>query len=290
MLNYPISLVSFKSFGDFIIARWALQRLSMAPNGVSIIMGDHLIDLDAALGPYLGTYCIRHCEGSVPAMYDIKKIGIRRGIHSALNIRRLLNKLDLPSKSTLIFDKIGLREQFIASAYPCGELPNANNIYLAYQKLLGLEGFMRAQPTSVEQMILSKKSVGIFPGSRVSAKVLPESVVDKLVNVCISRGVKPTIFILDGESTNLSPSLQSVTILPRRFDAMACAVRSVDAIISADSMPAHMAEYFGKPVFVVSPKPNKYWLPLSSFLNNHWALFDENFLVSSALNSFWQAG
>lgn len=64
-------------------------------------------------------------------------------------------------------------------------------------------------------------------------------------------------------------------MVPRRFQAMADAVRSVDAVISADSMPAHMAEYFGSPVFVVSPVPNAYWLPLSCLTTDRWVLFNQ---------------
>jgi hypothetical protein len=289
MINYPISLVSLKSFGDFIIARWALQRLDTAASDVSIVIGDHLIDLDAALGPYLATYCIRHCEAGVPAMYDIKKLGAWRGIRSAVHLRHLFSELNLPSNSMLIFDKTGLRERFVASAYPNRELPKAQNIYLAYKQLFGLEGGISSPPTPVGQSVLSK-SVGIFPGSRVSAKNLPESVIKNLVHACVSLGVRPTVFILDGEGTNLPLSLKSATILPRRFDAVASAVRSVDAVISADSMPAHMAEYFGNPVFVVSPKPNQYWLPLSCIASNHWALFDDFFAASDKLNNFLELG
>ena len=289
LINYPISLVSLKSFGDFIIARWALQRLGTATSDVSIIIGDHLIDLDAALGSYFATYYIRHCEGGVPAMYDIKKLGALRGIRSAFHLRYLFSELNLPSNSMLIFDKTGLRERFVASAYPTRDLPKAQNIYLAYQQLLGLESGIASQPTSVGQSVLSK-SVGIFPGSRVLAKNLPESVIKNLLHTCVIQGMRPTVYILDGEGANLPLSLKSVTILPRRFDAMASAVRSVDAVISADSMPAHMAEYFGNPVFVVSPKPNQYWLPLSCIANNHWALFDDIFTESGKLNNFLEQG
>jgi hypothetical protein len=285
MIHYPISLVSLKSFGDFIVARWALRKLDTTARKVSIIIGDHLKELDAVLGIYPNTYCIPHREGGVPAIYDINKLGISRGILSAFNLRRHLIELNLPSKSILIFDKVGLRERFIASAYPRRDLPKAKNIYLAYQQLLGLEGGIASQPTSVGQVVLSK-SVGIFPGSRVPAKTLPESVIKNLVHACVSQGMRSTVFILDGEGTNLPLSLESVTILPRRFDAMASAVRSMDAVITADSMPAHMAEYFGKPVFVVSPVPNEYWLPLSCIASSRWALFDEPFATSSRLHSF----
>ena len=66
-----------------------------------------------------------------------------------------------------------------------------------------------------------------------------------------------------------------VVKVPRNFSAMANAIKKVDAVISADSMPAHMAEYFGVPVFVITPEPNRYWLPVSAFNNNFWCCFND---------------
>lgn len=286
MLDFPISLISLKSFGDFIIARWALQKLGSAASGTSIIIGHHLCELDFALGRYPRTYCIRHGEKGVPAIFDIKQLGRWRGMRSALQIRRLISELNLPHKSTLIFDRKGFREKFVAATYPCSALPPEANIYLAYQKLF-------CSNASVESKSMQSgrsaqiKSVGIFPGSRISTKTMPDKLITSLLDACVRQGIRPTVFILDGESPNLvPPSGELLSIVPRRFDAMRNAVCSTDAVISADSMPAHMAEYFGKPIFVMSPVKNEYWLPLSCFLGNRWELFDVFSSNSSKLSSF----
>jgi hypothetical protein len=288
MSKMPLhTIVALKAFGDFIIARWALRQLDPNRNQVALVMGDHLTDLDAALGTYTHAYRLTHCEGDVPAMYDIKRHGVWRGIHSASRLRRLVKELNLSSAAALVFDNVGLRERFISSVHPCVQLPQANNIYLSYQQLLGLPCMVARPPSPVGSG--RSRSLGIFPGSRIGAKTLPASVIENLVDTGRHHDFTPTVFTLEGEKTNLPPSLESAVVLPRRFDAMARAVQSVDAVISADSMPAHMAEYFDKPVFVVSPVANTYWLPLSCIADVRWALFDELNVTSGSLQRFLSA-
>ena len=270
--NVPIALVSLKAFGDFIIARWALRQLDTGTTNVTLITGDHLAELDAALGSRVGTRCIRHGEGGVPAIFDMKRLGVCRGLSSALRLRRMIHELNLPPQTSLVFDKVSLRESFIAAALPTMTLPGAKNIYLAYSELLGMTANLEKARAAT---LLNKSStrVGIFPGSRKPAKTLPAEVVTRLIDICRSAGAQPTVFALEGEVNYLPPGLPVVNV-QRRFEAMVQAVRSVGTVISADSMPAHMAEYFGCPVFVVSPVPNHYWLPISCLVTGRWALFD----------------
>ena len=78
----------------------------------------------------------------------------------------------------------------------------------------------------------------------------------------------------------------NVTKVPRQFSLMANAVRAARVVISADSMPAHMAEYFGVPVFVMSPSPNAYWLPKSCIDSGRWSLFSDPVATTEGLARF----
>lgn len=284
--NPQLAFVSLKAFGDFIIARWAIRRIEIIPHeGISMIIGDHLAELDTALGSFRNSYFIEHNERRVPALFDIKKIGISAGIQSAFRLRNLISKLNLPDGSILLFDKIGLRERFISSVYGYRSLPENKNIYLAYMQLLDFK-FEVLIDRSANTHLKIHKTVGIFPGSRAPQRTLSETILGNLVSTCLTKGLQPTIFILDGENSNLPSVKENIEIIPRSFAAMSNAVCSKDLVISADSMPAHMSEYFQKPVFVVSPVSNEYWLPLSSFIKEFWGLFDENFGESPRLDSF----
>ena len=278
-----LALVSLKSFGDFIIARWALRQVDTTASAVTLLMGEHLAELDAVLGSAPSARSIRHGEDGVPALFDVKKTGLRRGLVSALRLRNLLRSLRMPLGTTLVFDRIGARERFIAASAPIRALPSSENVYLAYGALFGIPA--NTFVSSPLRLPPATPSIGIFPDSRIAAKTLPAHVVSSLVDICREHGRKVDVFRLEGEGHDLRADATPVTLVPRRFSAMAQAVRSVDVVISADSMPAHMAEYFDRPVFVLSPVANPYWLPLSCFVSKRWSLFDDTSTPPEALHS-----
>lgn len=252
--------------------------------GASLIMGEHLIELDAVLGARASAHLICHGEDGVPALFDMKRLGLWRGACSAIRLRRLISELTSRRPTTLVFDKIGARERFIAGSAPLDAVPHAENIYLAYCMLLGISRPLQ-RPTFPFPLTAPAR-VGIFPGSRIAAKALPADVIGSLLDVCRQRAAYPIVHALEGEQLNLFTGVAETRRLPRRFGAVAEAIRGVDAVISADSMPAHMAEYFGRPVFVVSPVVNQYWLPLSCLAEQRWSLFAGVNTAPDALRRF----
>ena len=61
----------------------------------------------------------------------------------------------------------------------------------------------------------------------------------------------------------------------RNFSSLIDAVSGSDLVVTADSLPGHLAEYLDVPAYVVSPKDNLYWLPLSCFTNGGWSRFED---------------
>jgi hypothetical protein len=98
-------------------------------------------------------------------------------------------------------------------------------------------------------------------------------------------GLEAKLFILDGDISPLVRHPRAVTI-SRNFESLASAIRSVDSVISADSLPAHLAEYFGRPVFVASPAPNEYWLPYGCFRQERWGIFHDEAQFGASLDGF----
>lgn len=277
-----LSIVCLKSFGDLIVARSALRESSI---GAELLIGDHLVELNDALGPRTAVRILNHMEGHVPAIYDVRKHGVTKAIRSALRLRRLFrNALDSELR-TYVFDKKGVRESFINGGAPILSLPDAENIYVAYRRLFGLlesgnsQGYV-GDPTG--------NSIGIFPGSRLARKILPASTIKALVETCHSHEIEPILYLLEGEEVQDAGSIDVETVIvPRRFSAMAEAVRQVSGVISADSMPAHMTEYFKRPVYVVTPVPNEYWLPLSAYECRFWSCFRDIGSSASTLPMFF---
>jgi len=259
------TLMSLKAFGDLVIARTCLAA---APPGVGLAVAHHLVELNEALRPGSAPCVVEHGERGVPALFDVRRRGLSRAISSALGLRRAVRQAGIAAASTLVFDRVGQREKFISAGWPTRALPVRANVYLAYTALLGGRHEVAAPIGG------SLRTAGIFPSSRIAAKNLPSDAVARVAEQCHIVGLTPRVFLLAGERPELESAFPDATIVPRNFAAMAEAVRGAGVIISADSLPAHLAEHWQCPVFVVSPVDNRYWLPLSAYEHDRWTLFE----------------
>lgn len=278
------SFVSIKAFGDLVIAVTSLQRMTAADGShPAIIVGSHLTELLDALESNVPAHIIDVKEPGVPSVYDIKKNGVLRALRSAVALRRTFGDID--HRTNLVFDRAAWREKLLGAGRRISELPQAPNIYLAYAKFLTSMGMIgRHRQADRPEPV---RRVGIFPGSRIAAKNLPKAVIVKALLEIEHAGYEGHLMLLEGERPDLENSEIPFHIVARRFADLADAVRSMDMVISADSLPAHLAERSNIPVFVLTPVENSYWLPLSSFEQGYWTLFEDD-LERSELNRFFE--
>ena len=98
-----------------------------------------------------------------------------------------------------------------------------------------------------------KKSDNIilFPDSRKKNKILKKTVINDISN--LSGKIKIAKFgVYDNESNFISYS---------SFDELTNIIKNADFIISSDSLPAHLAEFYNKPHFILyNQKINFEWL------------------------------
>lgn len=236
------------------------------------VIAPHLYELNTAMKPDWPIAILEHSERRVPAVYDVRKSGLAAAVKSALGMRKSFAALLRDRRTELVFDRMTLREHFLAAGCPRLALPGGDNIYLAYRD------FARAHDLAFEPLESPKVQVpgvlGIFPGSRVGWKNVPFAVVNDLFARASELGLVTELLLLEDERPELEDSAFPKKIIPRSFAAMIEAVGGCSAIISADSMPAHLAEAAGRPIHVLLREPNPYWLPLSAFDCGRWSLFD----------------
>lgn len=273
----PTDIVATKSFGDLVITTTALTTMPARSVG-RLLIGDHLVPLAKALSVSIPTVVIAHGEGGVPAIYDVRRCGTLAALRSAWHLRRLIHAAQ---PQALLFDQVGMRERWLAGRVSTNALPAAENIYIAYSRAFG------GAIASPLPLIRANDVVGIFPGSRLVSKNLPELVVRAAIDAITGAGLTPRLMLLEGERPDLERSGLQHEIVPRSFAAMIDAVATCGLVVSADSMPAHIAENQSIPIFVLSPVDNRYWLPFSAFVANRWALFADN--IPARLDHFLRA-
>ena len=272
----PLAFVLVKAFGDLTVTAAVLRRLAPdARQQCALLVSPHLLDLSRVLDPGCQVHCLPIGNG-LPPLFDLKRHRPGVIVSSALTLRRTLATA-APS-TMLVFDRLSWRERFIVGrrcALPIGE-DLAPNVYTAHEMFLQREGIgATLSPTpDVFALPVTSRRIGIFPFSRVAAKNVPFTLVESIARQCRTHGFEPIVLLLEGEEF---PSLPGVPVerLARRFDALSQGISSVAAVVAADSLPAHLAEYNGRAAFVASPVENAHYLPPTTFAGHHWGLFTQ---------------
>lgn len=259
---------SFKSYGDLVIACNCLRQVDN--HHYRLLVGSHLNALLDAIH-FNGPFQLLEVGSTVPALFDINKCGYLKAIMSGLLLRRRIREVVTPSHDSLVFDRLGIRERFLASPCQIEHLgPRGANIYLDYSNFLGVS----APPCAERQGSLGNR-VLVFPDSRIKEKEIPETLVHDIAQANLCAG-KTTSIIKIGNAGSFPIFSGADVKWIHGFDRLVEILKTADAVVSADSLPAHLAEYLGIPVFVFTPRPNDYWMPLSSFLAGNFSEFAES--------------
>jgi hypothetical protein len=267
------SLINLKAFGDFVIACSAINRIHIREGLVlpKIVVGEHVRSLASALQLEESVHFIGDKSWKdVPAAFDVRKRGVYAAFKSIIEIRRSLKESSVEGQ--LIFDKLGWRERFIGRGFRLYELSEGHgNIYIAYDNLFKSLGFKLDFEYSSCACI--DKAI-IIPGARMIHRVIPAGVISRYVHELARRNIRSEVVVLEGEAVDLPVNI-NLRVIPREFGALIDAIKNSDLVISADSLPSHLSEFFHIPVFVSTPAPKPYWLPKSSYKTTGWATFSD---------------
>jgi hypothetical protein len=270
------TIVNFKAYGDFVIACSVIKILKNSNNKIlpELIVGQHVRSLAIALGVDSAvTFVGDESSLDVPAAFNVRKYGVTAGLKSLYGLQRSLGEqLKTPD---VLFDRRGWREQFISLGHNPSYLKRiSGNIYLDYLEFYKDIGLKVFGPDSVASRDM--RTAIIVPGARMTHRVIPSAVIGNVAAELQRRSISVKVALLQGEKFSI-PSWVPVVRVERSFSSLASVVRSTDMLVSADSLPAHLCEFYGILNFVFTPTPDwsKYWLPRSTFVQNGISKFGE---------------
>lgn len=284
MPNQSLAVASAKSFGDFVIAHSILNRVADgAKHRIRLISCSHVEPLQAVLPGEVDVTLV-NSGNQVPALFDMRKRGLVAATQSALTLRREFRRIRRKPDEVLTFEPLGVRERFIAGEWHLTKpARRESNVYDTYLELLREHG-IQTLPAPPDPSTKAR-SIGIFPESRLPQKRLNASALALIFERAALAGMRTRLFLLEGDTPPV-PARSETAIIPRSFASLIEALGSVDKIISADSLPAHLGEYLLRPVFVATPAPNEYWLPHRCFQGKRWGNFNHRTEFSAALDRF----
>jgi hypothetical protein len=283
--NKEYCFVSIKGFGDLTILLSMLRRVpNLFHQNCSILLGSHLKELFDALGSNLQLRLLDiGSKGGAP-IFALRTKGALAGMRSAIYLRASLSSTVQNVPLTLIFQKLSWRERFISGEVPAVSLPlGQDNVYSAYE--IFLKTMISLLPEEPPRMGAGNV-IGIFPTTSSMRKNMTSAVINQIATQCKSNGFDPVVFLLGSESIDGSISIP-IRRIDRNFPALIGAIKSTSMTICADSLPAHLSFYFKKYVYVVAPRANPYWLPISSYANGYCSTFDDFDGLNKSLERFF---
>lgn len=254
------------AFGDFLIDCYFAN---LAYPRCRLLSASYLRPLAEAI-QFKGA--IRYFDMQVndvpPSVFNLRKAGIRAIISSMQQLRAGI------SSSTSPADTINVPHKDIRWWLACSPrrvVPlrlRHENIYLAY-----CSRFELSPESLISKMPGRPREVLIFPDSRQPNKQIPDSTLQSVMEINAMFGVRTTIVRVRPPDKNVNNSPNEVSLWG--LTNLVRLIQEAEAIVSADSLPGHLAEYFKRPVFILTPKANEPLMPLSVLLYKRWSCFNQ---------------
>lgn len=253
------------AFGDFLIDCNFIRRTGPAHR---LLAASYLRPLAEALG-YQGplSYFEMPAKDVPPSAFNARKAGLGAIAASLWRLRAGLLSATAPADTIHVPHRdIRWRLATAPRRIDALRLPH-ENIYLAYCARLGL-----TPQDLIVPMPARPREVLVFPDSRQPAKQIAESTLRAVADINERAGLRTRIMrVRPPEPGRVdAPGEHSLWGLP----ALVRAVREAEVIVSADSLPGHLAEYFERPAFILTPQANEPLMPLSVLLRQRWGRFD----------------
>lgn len=262
-VNWHCSAIAF---GDFLID---CHFMRLARPGRQLLAASYLRPLAEAI-EYSGP--IRYFDMSAkdipPSLFNARRASLAAIWGSLVRMRRgILDATD--ERDVVTVPHRDIRWRLACAPRRMNALRRKHeNIYLAYCAHLGLD---------IERLVIpidtTCRELLIFPDSRQTSKQIPESTLNAVTAANTRAGIRTVIIrARPPDPVRVDPDGEfSLWGLP----ALVESIRNAEAIVSADSLPGHLAEYFKRPAFILTPYANESMMPLSVLLRQRWCRFDD---------------
>ncbi|RTL55842.1 MAG: hypothetical protein EKK39_02185 [Sphingobacteriales bacterium] len=281
LINQPNSKKTYlpiRAFGDFVISASIISKGTY--QRIPIILPNYLSELFYELN------CTKYfyIERVIP-MNEYHKLFQLYKIKSLSDIINLKHEIKIIKKcllkeDTYLLDFRSKRLSVILPGYNFIYPGIYRNIYIEKNDLFS-DFSLNTFNSSYRISYLNKKihSIYIFPGSRQGYKVIHPKLLKELVKFFSSLNLKVKVFIHINENFDFSEAIKF-----KNFQELTVIISECEFMISADSLPVHLAYYFDKPHFVIfNTSPNTNWITPYMTLFDAFATYNGN--INAILSS-----
>ena len=235
-----IYILSSLAYGDFVIDCFAASHLG---SNFTIIAPYYLKPLHDAI-EFKGTIDFIDIASSniPPDIFNVKQKGFLSAIKSTIKLRSSLSFYK-KQDALIYFHHNDIRWRIINFPMKFHFLRDGNqDIYEAYANLFNV-------PDRIPQNFNPNDVIYIFPESRQLWKKLPENILFELITFLKYLGIKYKIVIQNENTFQNRYDFERVSSISEVVDI----IKISSVIISVDSLPAHLAYYYSKNLFIYTP-------------------------------------
>jgi ADP-heptose:LPS heptosyltransferase len=268
--NNQTFYLPIRAFGDFLIAATVVKGRFTCK--IPILLPNYLFEVFLAIdaGEYFEIVNNIHFKNQ-PAFFELYKlknpINLYRLIKDIITIQSAVN-----DKDKFILDYSSKRLFFTGAHFLWPK--NTENIYEGKLKLFSKN--FNVNPSLIFQPINPVKSnrnskILIIPDSRIRQKSIDKTLIKTIKEYYHEITIDIAYFskdILDDYNKYYSSFKQLIKL-----------INSYDLIISAESLPYHLANYLGKPHFVIynnSRHAKKFFMTPYMIQNHSYSIFKNN--------------
>lgn len=267
------ALVFLRSFGDFTIAISVLRKSSNLEGYVFyaskhleplyIDLKKSLLDLDLDIH-FVDFEIKKKIFGLFTNKHSIE-------MHSFRELKNLRRWVRGMKEGELFFEQ--RRKQWFIAPYMGKTFPyihkKSRNIYQSYFQHFAVDpGLLSIQHPAPSKL----KKILVLPESRKQSKSLKPSFIDKLRKALLSKEFEVT----SGFFKQVPLHTEGKVAVHVAFADLIHLIKEADLVVTADSLPAHLAQLFGKPHFVYyEGKPNQEWTTPFCNLNKSYGVMGD---------------
>jgi len=276
------NLIVLRSYGDFVVLMNTLKS-SERNEKIVIYASLHLRPLWESLNATFVKDNISfefvdfNINRGILAFFTNKYLLSRTSIRELLSLNSFLSKNNLKNNQQTYFEQ-RRRSKFLnlLLASKIKFLHKEGNIYKNYFQFFNVS----TNPNIID-LKEDISQILIFPDSRKKIKVIPVSLQEKICQFGLVNNIQITIALF-GKS-NLSSEHH---IYYENFYELVHLIQNAQFIISSDSLPVHLAQYFNKPHFAFYPNNINYeWVTPWISENGMCSTFDKPHLLFNKIKS-----
>lgn len=260
-----MKILSCLAYGDFVVDAY----FSTLIKNSKLLCPSYLKTLADALNFPCDHIEYFDLESTIPPdAFNIKRKGLKKAVDSLFQLKNALKPFC--KEEFILFNSYDFRWKFINPTKQFQAVRSRHeNIYQAYYERFSLSFDLNR--INVE----APKKISIFPDSRQQQKCIPFSTVISLQNTLNKFGIESKVISNREIKSPLSMAINIDTL-----EGLILEIKNADFVITADSLPMHLARFYSVPGWVILNRPNPFLLPPETIKLKRWSLFyDDSSLV-----------